>query len=232
VTGEVPSAGSTVTTLVGITLRRLLRGKAVWLGAVISGLQVAYAAIVRPYPELASTAHLFPSSMPVLALLPAMFVGASIAEDLDDRTSTYLWSRPIARWTVVAGKLCALTPIVIVLIVIGWFAAIAIATGALPTLASCVALAAGAAATSLVAAGIATVMPRHGMAMTIGYMLLDIFVGAMPFSLRELAITRQITAFAGLASEPPALIASVIAMVVMSGLWLGIGLVRIRRLEV
>jgi len=32
----------------------------------------------------------------------------------------------------------------------------------------------------------ATVAPKHGMALTIGYMLVDLFIGAMPFSLNEL----------------------------------------------
>jgi ABC-type transport system involved in multi-copper enzyme maturation permease subunit len=221
-----------VVTLIAITLRRLVRGKAVWVGGAIAALQVVYAAIVRPYPELASADHLFQSSMPMLALLPAMFVGASIGEDLDDRTSTYLWSRPIARWTVLAGKLCSLTPIVIVLIVAGWGAAMLIATGKPPPAASCLALAAGATAASLVAAGIATVMPRHGMAMTIGYMLVDLFVGEMPFSLAELAITHQTRVLAGLHGGPGTLATPLVAMAAVAGAWAAVGLVRIRRLEV
>lgn len=228
----VPGALSAVATLAAITLRRLTRGKAVWLGVAIAALPVVYAAIVRPYRSLSSPEHLLIAALPVLALLPAMFVGASIGEDLDDRTSTYLWSRPIARWTVIAGKLCALAPIVIVLIVAGWVGAVRIASGELPALTTWLGFAAGAAAASLVAAGIATVMPRHGMAMTIGYMLVDGFVGAMPFSLRELAIARQVGVLGGLADDPPALSTSLIAMAVVSGLWLAIGVARIRRLEI
>jgi ABC-type transport system involved in multi-copper enzyme maturation permease subunit len=221
-----------VATLAAITLRRLGRGKAVWLGVGFAALQAVYAAIVRSHAELASPDHLFQSSMPVLALLPAMFVGASIGEDLDDRTSTYLWSRPIARWTVLAGKLCALTPIVVALIVAGWAAAMLIATGEPPPVASCLALAAGATGASLVAAGIATVMPRHGMAMTIGYMLVDLFVGEMPFSLAELAITHQTNALAGLHGGPGALATPLVAIAAVAGTWAAVGLVRIRRLEV
>jgi hypothetical protein len=132
---------------------------------------------------------------------------------------------------VLAGKLCALVPIVIALIVASWYAAIQIATDAAPSAASCLALAAGAVATSLIAAGIATVIPKHGMAMTIGYMLVDVFVGLMPFSLRELSITHQTNVLAHLGTDPPSIATPLIAMVVIAGLWGAVGFVRIRRLE-
>lgn len=228
----VPSTASAVWTLAGITLVRLGRGKGLWIGAVIAGVQVLYAVAVRARPELASPLALLLSSMPLLALLPAIFVGASVGEELDERTSTYLWSRPLARWVVLAGKLCALAPIVIALVVGGWVAAIALSSARGPSLASCVALAAGASAASLVAAGIATVMPRHAMAMTIGYMLIDTAVGLIPFSLRELSITHQTVVIASLSSEPGALTTAVVAMAVVAAAWVAIAALRIRRLEV
>jgi len=228
---SVPGALSSVWTLAAITLNRLGRGKALWIGLLIAALRVLYAGLVRGRLDLASPDRLFQSSMPLLALLPAVFVGASIGEELDDHTSTYVWSRPIARWAVLAGKLCALTPIVLALIVGSWYAAIELATQAAPSAISCLALAAGAVATSLVAAGIATVMPRHGRAMTIGYLLVDIFVGLLPFSLSELSITHQVHVLARLTDDAPAIAMPLIAMAVVSGVWAAIGFVRIGRLE-
>jgi ABC-type transport system involved in multi-copper enzyme maturation permease subunit len=228
----VPSALSTVRTLAGITLTRLLRGKALWIGAVIAALPVVFAAIVRSRPGAASPELLFQSSRPVLALLPALFVGGSIGEAIEDRTSTYLWSRPIARWAVLVGTLGALAPVAVLQIVAAWFGAIEVATGAAPTLASCLALTGGAIASSLVATGIATVLPKHGMAMTIGYMLVDIFIGLMPFSLREISITQQTTVLAGFDHGSPPSAGAAIALTAASGLWLAIGLLRVRRLEV
>ena len=86
-------------------------------------------------------------------------------------------------------------------------------------------------ATSFVAAGIATVMPRHGMAMTIGYMLVDLFIGAMPFSLAELSITHQTGVLAQLGGPSP-VATPLVAMAAVAGTWAAIGLVRIRRFEV
>jgi hypothetical protein len=226
---EVPSAASAVRTLAAITLTRLGRSKAPWIGLVIAGVPVVYAVLAPGH--MATPGVLFQVSMLILALLPAMLVGSSIGEELDDRTSTYLWSRPLPRWAVLVGKLCALTPIVIALALAGWIATIGV-TGDAASLASCLALAAGATAASLIAAGIATVMPRHSMAMTLVYLLADSFIGVLPFSARELSITHQTAVLADLSDAPQALVTPLITMAIVSGVWLVIGLLRIRRLEV
>jgi ABC-type transport system involved in multi-copper enzyme maturation permease subunit len=228
--GTVPSTPSTVWTLVGVTLKRLGRGKALWIGVVIAALPLVFATILRAF-HAASPARVFLILRLLLTLLPAMFIGASIGDEIEGRTNTYLWSRPIARWAVLAGKLCALTPIVIVLIVGGWYAAIQAAGDAGPSAISCVALAAGCVATSLTAAGITTVVPRYGMALSIGYMLVDNVIGALPFSLQELSITYQANQLANLGGAPPAIATPLIAMAVLAGLWGAVGFVRIRRLE-
>jgi ABC-type transport system involved in multi-copper enzyme maturation permease subunit len=227
----VPTMLSTLWTLAGVTLRRLVRGKALWIGVLLAALPSIYAVIVRGRHAAASPDDLFKLSMLLLALLPAMFVGASVGEEFEDRTTTYLWSRPIARWAVLAGKLCVLAPIVIALLVAGWTAGIVIWTKDAPSLTSCLALIAGGLATSLIAAAIATVVPKHGMAFTIGYLLVDAFIGALPFSLNTLSITHQTDVLANLGGPPLMIAAPLIAMAVVSGLWGVVGLLRIRRIE-
>jgi ABC-type transport system involved in multi-copper enzyme maturation permease subunit len=231
--GGVPGTLSTLWTMAGVTLRRLRRGKALWIGILIAGLPVVNAIIVRTYAGKlhASPDEMFVTSLVLLALLPAMFVGASIGEEIEERTSTYLWSRPIARWAVLAGKLSALTPIVIALIVGGWCAATLVWTAHAPMLISCVALAIGCVAASLVATGIATLVPKHGMALTIGYLLVDLFIGALPFSLRELSITHQVHLLAQVDGDPPVFGAPLVAMLVVAGLWSVIAVARIQRIE-
>jgi ABC-type transport system involved in multi-copper enzyme maturation permease subunit len=227
----VPTTLSTLWTLASVTLKRLVRGKALWIGTLFAALPGVYAAVLQGRRAAAAPDDLFKVSMLLLALLPAMFVGASIGEEIEERTSTYLWSRPIARWAVLAGKLCVLAPIVIVLLVGGWTAGIVVWTHAAPPLLGCVALATGALATSLIAAAIATVVPKHGMALTIGYVLVDSFVGAMPFALNTLSITHQTSLLANLDGPPLVIAAPLIAMAVVSGVWSVIGLQRIRRTE-
>jgi hypothetical protein len=227
----VPSTLSTVWTLAGVTLKRLGRGKALWIAVLFAALPVVYASLVRNRHLSDSAKDLFTVSTLLLAIVPAMFVSSSIGEEIEDRTSTYLWSRPIARWAVLVGKLCALTPIVIALVVGGWYVAVQVERASAPLATSCVALAAGGVAASLIAAGIATVLPKHGMSLTIGYMLVDVFIGAMPFSLRELSITHQTAVLAQLGSEPPATSSALIAMAVVAGVWSVVAFARIRLLE-
>jgi ABC-type transport system involved in multi-copper enzyme maturation permease subunit len=221
-----------VWTLIGVTWTRLRRGKALWIGVLFAALPIITAAIMASY-HVAPThdGGFFLVLQLLLALLVAMFVASSIGEEVEARTGTYLWSRPIARWAVLAGKLCALTPIVIALIVAAWVVAILIWTAAWPSAISCLALVIGGAAACLVAAGISTLVPRHAMALTIGYLLVDNFIAAMPFSLRELAIAHQISALAGQADDA-AIATPVIALIAIAGVWTAIGLQRIRRLEV
>jgi ABC-type transport system involved in multi-copper enzyme maturation permease subunit len=229
--GSVPGTLSTMWTLAGVTLKRLGRGKAFWIAVLFAALPVVYATIVQGRGKETSLRILFTVSTFLLAIVPAMFVSASIGEEIEERTSTYLWSRPIARWAVLAGKLIALVPLVIALVVVSWYAALRVGHSSAPVVSSCVALAAGCVAASLIAAGIATVLPKHGMSLTIGYMLVDVFIGKLPFSLRELSITYQTTVLSHLGLEPPATSGALIAMGIVAGIWGAVSFLRIQRLE-
>lgn len=226
----VPPTSAMIATLVGVTLKRLTRGKALWIAAGLAALPVVFAAVLQGAGRSASPSELFAPTMLLFAVLPALLVGASVGEEIEDRTSTYLWSRPIARWAVLAGKLLALTPIVAALIVGGWAIAGALATGA-PSVTAILGLAAGAVATSLVVAGIAVVVPRHGMALTIAYMLVDLFIGELPFSVQQITVSYHTRVLAGL-QGPSAIAAPLIGLAVIAGVWTAIGLRRIRRIEV
>jgi hypothetical protein len=100
----------------------------------------------------------------------------------------------------------------------------------MPSAASWGALVAGCVAISLVAAAIAVVVPKHGMALTIGYLLLDNFFGVLPLSLAELSLTHHAHELAQLGE--PGVVKPAIALIAIAGVWTAIGLARIRRLEV
>lgn len=225
-----PSALASVRTLASVTLTRLTRGKALWIGGLIACLPIIYAQAVAATRHASSEEELFMFLRPLLALFPAMFVGASIGEELEDRTATYLWSRPLPRWAVVAGKLLALAPIVIALLVGAWALSVMAATKHPPSAGSCVAIAAGALAASIVAAGIATWVPKHSTALPIGYLLVDNFLGVLPFSVSKISISSQTRVLAGMAEG--SLITAAISLIVIAGVWAAIALSRIRKLEV
>jgi ABC-2 type transport system permease protein len=218
-------------TIAALTVKRLLRGRAVWIGLGIAALPLIFAVVARSrgghVPDLVILLEL------LFAVLPPLFVASSIGDEIEDRTTTYLWSRPVPRWTILAGKLVALVPIVIALQVATAAAALAIADASAVTVRACVAMAAGAAAASLISAGIATLVPKHGMALAICYVLLfDLPVGFLPASLRQASITHNVRTVAGLDSMiADAAPTAAIAIAVVAGVWLALALYRIRRLE-
>lgn len=231
-TDATPRSLAMVSTLAGVTLRRLVRGKALWIGVVIAALPLCYAVSFHFGKLRATSSKVFDLALMLLAIVPAMFVGSAVGDEIEQRTSAYLWSRPLARWVVLAGKLYALVPVVVVLIVGGWAAAAAIGLGTPPAPDAVLALLAACLASAFAAAGMTTLVPNHGMAMTIAYMLVDLFIGALPFSLQQLSITHQARIIAGFDRVPQAYAAPLIALAVIAAVWGAIGLWRIRRLEV
>jgi hypothetical protein len=116
------------------------------------------------------------------------------------------------------------------LLVVGWCGAGEAVVHHLPSAASVAALAAGALAVSFAAAGIATLVPRHGMAFSIVYVLVDMLIGELPVSLHTLSITHQVKLMSGLTTTPYDL-SSVIAIAVIPVGWLVLGARRIARVE-
>ncbi len=217
-----------------VTARRMVRGRALWVGALISLLPIGFAALTaaRRESEVAEPATVFNMVQLLLAVLPALFVASSIGEDIEDRTITYLWSRPVPRWSVLVDKLLATLPVVWVLSIASWIAA-SYAGGNEPSPESCVALLLGGSALAIIAATIATLAPRYGMALTVVYMLFfDLPLGVMPAAIKNLSITehgRTIADFKGLAEDSPT--SAAIGIAVVGAVWGLIGLWRIRRLE-
>lgn len=227
------SGWSSAFVIAQLTLTRLLRGRAVWVSVIIAALPVAFAAALRSNGDKRIAVDALVFEMLLLAVLPAMFVASSIGDDIEDRTATYLWSRPVPRWSVLAGKLLALAPLSAALVAGSWITSIVVGESRLPSAISIVALAAGAIVVCTVAAGIATLVPRHGMPLTIAYMLFfDLPIGIMPISLAKLSVTHQLRALAQVVPEikdSPS--GGAIGLAVLGTVWLALALWRMRRLE-
>lgn len=230
-----PSLVDALRALAGVTWMRLRRGRALWIGLAIAALPVLHAGLRSALDRTA--AHNIPpgdlavSITPVLILLPALFVAASIADELESRTATYLWSRPLARWAVLAGKLLALVPVIGALLVASWLAATTVGGHAASPL-SYVALVLGGAVISLAGAAIATLTARHAMALTIAYMLADAFVGALPFSLAQISITYQVRVLGGMSDDAQAVATPILALAILGAVWGALAAWRITKREI
>ena len=223
---NAPSSATALATLVRVTLLRLMRGRALWVSVLIALLPALFAGALQTTHHTAEPIQLV--IMLVMALLPPMFVASSVGEEIEDRTTTYLWSRPIARWTIIVGKVLALAPVAIVLVVVGTCVALQIETGTLPVQFA-TATGAGALAVALMSAGIATLVPKHGMSLSLIYLIIfDLPLGALPVSLNHISITHQVGQLADASGDA---VNAAVTLVIVAGAWLAIALLRIRRLE-
>ncbi len=227
----VPTALGSTLTMASLTLKRLLRGRAVYVALVIAFLPVAYV-LVSGSVHNQPGEEVFVFEVLVSSVLAPMFVASSIGEEIEDRTTTYLWSRPIPRWSIVAGKLLALVPITIAIVLVSWALSSQIAWHTLPPLRPCAALALGVAVLSIVSSGIAALAPRHGMALTICYILFfDSPLGVLPATLAQLSVTHQIRALSGLFPTDAGTTTPLLALGILSLVYGTLAALRIRRIE-
>jgi ABC-type transport system involved in multi-copper enzyme maturation permease subunit len=229
-----------------LTVARALRGRALWISAIVATLPIFFAYVLRAANTErghdTQAVDLFAFQQLALAVLTGMLVAASVGEDIEDRTTTYLWSRPLPRSSVLTGKLLAMAPIVCGLAIASWCAAAPAATrgtsldeinGPPPLIDACIALGLGGLALSLVAAAIATLVPRYAMALTVCYLLFfDIPMGALPAAIENVSVTHHIRTVAGMTRDLEASRgAALIGMAIIAAIWTTVGLWRIRRLE-
>src|SRR5688572_9604100 len=153
---QIPSLAAVTARLFGVTWKRLLRGRALWVCAVIAALPTVIAVLLRDDRDVVKLMQF--AKFRVIAILPPIFVASSVGDEIEDRTITYVWTRPIARWTLLVGKLATLAPVAAALAIVSWAAAtVAYGNPIVPK--ELAAFAFGTVATSCIAAGIATLMP-------------------------------------------------------------------------
>jgi hypothetical protein len=213
---------------------RLWRGKSYWISLILAAAPVVLAAM----PGIASERwrRALELAIQIVPLSAAIHLAHAVAEELESATVTYLWSRPIARTALLAGKLLAALPVVLGVAVLPVTAAWAITQAGAPG-SSAGALASAVAATTLggitaamVAAGAGALFPRQAFVVTLAYLLfLDKILGAIP-NLGYVSITHHMRALAGVHTDVSRPVAA-LALLVLALLWLGIGLGRLRTLE-
>lgn len=235
------SAVTAVTVMARLTLRRTLRTGGMWWAAGIAFLPVLLAAALmgRHRADLGAGPErwreMFYVLLGLLAIIPALLLGPAIADEKDDKTMTYLWSRPIGRWTVLAGKMLTLVPICALVIGVALAATFQITWGggsqqALAHAAGAMAL--GCLATGSMAAALGTLAPRHPMAFAVMYMtIFDVPLGLLPMKLQELSITHQVTQLAQVPDRPHPAAGALLWLGGMTAAWLAVAVWRIRRLE-
>ncbi|HET6610870.1 MAG TPA: hypothetical protein VFG83_02740, partial [Kofleriaceae bacterium] len=172
----VLSGGKATRILARITFTQLFRGWKLWVALALAALPTAAGLLLRGDPHALHDALAI--TIPILAVLPPLFVAPTVADELSENTYTYLWSRPFPRWAIVCGKLTGALPVAALLTAASAGAAAAV-VGAPPadTAGAAAAFFAGGCAAGIAAAAIAILLSRHGMVMAIVYLIVDFAIG-------------------------------------------------------
>ena len=215
--------------------RRMLRGRTVWVAWIFGLLPLGLVMLLAQGNKPAAWSGVYFLMTLVAGVLAPLFMASSMAEEIEDRTFTYLWSRPLPRWSVMIGKLLASVPIVMMVLSVSIVVCYVFARDD-KTVTDLVrglgAAGAGALALCMVSAGFSVLMPRAGMVVTYAYLLMfDLPVGGLPFSLRNVSVLHQMRQLAGTGGSEDPLWGAVVWMFGVGGLWLAIGLWRLSRAE-
>lgn len=229
---SAPAASDAVAAMAALTWKRTLRSRTLIISMILTALPALIGFAMRSASmdnaELWST--LLRTELVLLAVLCPLYAAASLGDEIESGTLTYLWSRPLPRWTVAAGKLLALTPIVAVMLVASSVLAMMAARGVPPPVPGMLALVLGAATVSIAATGIAMLVPKHSMVVPMTFMLfIDLPSGELPLALYRLSMTHHLRVLGeGTATGTGEAMAWLLAL---TALWGGIGLWRLRRFE-
>jgi hypothetical protein len=226
----------------GWTLRRIRRGRMLWAAAFFALGPIAFAFLVVAKGHHVKWDNLFAPLLLLAGIVPPLLSASTIAEEFEDHTYTYLWSRPIPRWSVLVGKLMATVPLAALVLCVTTAICYQVGHrgeapgnpwGPLTLPRAVAAMAMAALALSIVSGGIAVIMPRHGLGVAYAYLLvLDAPLGAMPFSIARLSITYHVAIIGGLKQpEDGSGGASAVWLLGIAGFWLVLGLWRLARSE-
>ena len=226
---RVLSGGAATLAIARVAWIRMVRGRALWGAALLASLSLVMAILLRGF-HAEDTGALIEIGHATAAILTGLLVAAPIGEEFEDRTMTYLWSRPLPRWSVVTGKLVALTPVAAALAAATLVAALAVAGDPRPVTGVAAATALGVGARAAIGAAMATLVPRHALALTVAYLLfLDGPIAAIPARVQLVSVWFHEAAASGAGGE--SVIAGYVGLVVIAGLWLAVALWRVRRIE-
>jgi ABC-type transport system involved in multi-copper enzyme maturation permease subunit len=219
-----------------LQIKRVLRGRMIWAVAILITLPLVIALLARydaPGVEGRWKVVCYMTYRSLVLLAPVLLLATAVSEESDGKTYTYLWSRPVRREALLFGKLLALAPIAMAAACVGLAGAYGItaAGGAiegLPLPRVLLGAAAGVLGASCNALGIGALFPRHPLVAAMAFVFFaEQILPEMPaiqnvttlhHAFRRIAVDGEVAG--GLA-----------ALAILSAVWLGVAVWRVRRLE-
>lgn len=226
------SALGAISAMASLTWKRTRRSRTLIISLFLTLLPGAVGAAMRAadseMPLDVLWGNLLRTELVLLAVLCPLYAAASLGDEIESGTMTYLWSRPMPRWTIGAGKLVALTPIVAAMLVGSAVLAMQVARGQMPPAIGLGALALGAVTVSLASTGIAMLVPRHSMVVPMAYVLfIDLPLGEIPVAIYRISMTHHLRALGTGAATGE----NLVWLLGVTAFWTLLGLWRLRRFE-
>jgi hypothetical protein len=224
-----------VVTIARLAWMRMWRGKLIWVTGILLVLPIlaALAVVFGPDHHHADrwndVAEMTFRSLVLLA--PVLHLAPVLGEELDGKTYTYLWSRPLSRQAVVLGKLLAFTPAMAIAAAAVVAAAYMIIQPGEDNLLRVIgATVAGVVAASAFAVGIGSLLPRHPLVLALAYvMFAEQILPSVP-AVNNVATLYHVGVIAGIDPSGDAG-RSLVGLALLTGIWLGVAMWRASGLE-
>jgi ABC-type transport system involved in multi-copper enzyme maturation permease subunit len=224
--------------IVRVAFIRMLRGRSLWVVAGMSLLPLAFAALLRDKESSVDHWRSVISFWAYFqAILPPVLLGSAIGEEIEEKTMTYLWSRPLPRWSIIAGKLVALVPVLWVIlsisVILPFYATVPDAGAHTDLLYRSIgSVVLGTTAAAAITTGIATLAPRAGTVLALGYLVfIDRTFAWWELSVSKLSITYHSLRLSGVFGEVESVPVAMLWLTGISLFWLGIAAFQVRRIE-
>ncbi len=211
---------------------RLWRGKMVWISALLVLVPLSIAAVA---PRDRSAERRFELIVELVLrslvlLVPALHLAPVVGEESERKTYTYLWSRPVPRPTLLWGHLLVILPLAALAAAATLAAAFALVGGDVAWLWRAQAgAAAGIAGASAFALGVGALFPRHPLVVTLAWVFFaEQLLPEIP-SAQNVSIVHHAKTIAGSGANDTA--GAVLAIAILSAIWLAVAVWRVRRME-
>ena len=234
-------APSPVLILARLAWTRLWRGRSIYVTAFLMLVPVAMAALERAFDRgpgrfavVTETGLRF-----LVTLAAAIHLSGAVGDEVEARTYTYLWSRPLSRRALLFGKLLAVVPVLVAASAVSFTLAYLIVWGGeagdhLGELGrALLAAAAGNVAAAAFSVGAGALFPRHPLVFTLAVFLSAEQVLFLVPNAASASILYHVRAVAGLPGpvDAPGLVGALVGLAVLSAIWLAVGVWRVERAE-
>lgn len=226
-------------TLAGLGFTRLIRGRTLYVSVVLAIIPVILAAVVGHDGTDSKEGWTTACEVVLRFVIPiaaAVHASGAVGDELEQKTFTYLWSRPIPRVSVVLGRLLFVAPLLfalsVVTLVASYLAAGKGVTGDDLSRGIGAALASSITCTCFALGG-GGLFPRQPLLFTMGvFLTVEQFLFAISGA-RYLSIVAHTRILAGLEKSLESAVEAkaIVGLVVLSALWLSLGLFRVSSAE-